>query len=157
MDLHSVQRPEFHGPRVHHFCPAPGHLRHLLRGDERYAPGFGDYARVGRVDAVHVRVDLTPLRPERRRERDGGRVRAAAPERHNVAHGVHALKPGDDDDVFFIEETADAFGSYLRDHTGAVSARDPKPRLRTCKRDRCQPPVVERHRQESHRLLLAGG
>ena len=62
------------------------------------APRLGHDARIGRVDAVDVGVDLALVGLERGGERDAGRVGAAAAERRDVAVGVDALEAGDDDD-----------------------------------------------------------
>jgi hypothetical protein len=77
--LDAVERAELDGARVHDLGPAPGHLGHLLEGDDGHAPGLGDDAGVGGKDARYVREDLAPVGPERRRQRHGRRVRAAAP------------------------------------------------------------------------------
>ena len=53
---------------------------------------LGDDARVGGEDAVDVRVDLAGVRAERRGERDGGRVGAAAAERRDVER--RSRRPG---------------------------------------------------------------
>ena len=60
--------------------------------------GVCDDPRIGGVDAVHVRADLAPLGAERRRQRDGGRVAASAPERGDLASIRDALIARDDDD-----------------------------------------------------------
>src|SRR5215218_5110840 len=61
--LDPVQGSQLDGARVHHLRPAPGHLGHLLRRDEGDTVRPLYYAGVGGVDAVHVGVDLAPLRP----------------------------------------------------------------------------------------------
>ena len=64
--------------------------------------------RVGREDAVDVGVDLADLGLERRGERDGGGVGAAAAERGDVlAVLADALEAGDDRDVAGGERVAD--------------------------------------------------
>jgi hypothetical protein len=97
--LYPVEVAQLYGARVHHLRPAPRHLGHLLWRDHSYPPRLPHYAGVGGVDAVHVGVDFAPHRLYRRRERHGGRVRAAAPEGYHVAKGVHPLEAGDDDDL----------------------------------------------------------
>ena len=57
----------------------------------------GHDARVGGVDAVDVGVDLA-AGVERRGERDGGGVGAAAADRGDVHRLGEALEAGDDDD-----------------------------------------------------------
>ena len=59
---------------------------------------LGNDARVGRVDAVDVGVDLAFVGGQRRGQRDARRIGAAAAEGGDVAVGIHALEAGDDDD-----------------------------------------------------------
>ena len=63
----------------------------------------GDDARVGGVDARHVRVDLAHLGVHRGGERDGRGVRAAAAERRDVLRGRDALEAGDEHDLVLVE------------------------------------------------------
>src|SRR5215218_4886195 len=78
VDLDAVQCSELDRARVHHLRPPPRHLRHLGGGDLLYPPCVGDYSRIGRVDAVHVRVDLALVRPKCRYHCDGSAHKAAA-------------------------------------------------------------------------------
>ena len=72
-------------------------LEHLLARDCVELARVGHDARVGGEDAVDVGVDLADVGVERRGERDGGRVGAAAAERRDVAGvAVEALEAGDD-------------------------------------------------------------
>ena len=68
----------------------------------------GDDARVGRVHALDVGVDLAHVGAERGRERDRGRVGAAAAERRDVVVGGDALEAGDDHDLAGLERLAHA-------------------------------------------------
>ena len=146
--LDAVEGPELDGARVHHLRPAPRHLGHLLDEITRYPPRLAHYAGIGGVDAVHVGVDLAPLRLYRRRERHGRRVRSAAPERDDVAQGVHPLETGDDDDLpVALGARGSARAVISRDHTRPVPARYRHPGLRTRERDRRDAPIVQRHRQ----------
>ena len=69
------------------------------RSETRRAAAPRHDARIGGVDAVDVAADLAVLGAERRRERDRGRVRAAAAERRDLALVRHALEAGDDHDL----------------------------------------------------------
>ena len=82
-----------------------------------------DDARVGGEDAGHVRVDLAGG-AERGRERDRGRVGAAAAERRDV-HRVarEALEAGDEDDLVLVERILDAVAPDLADLRLRVGAR----------------------------------
>ena len=115
----------------------------------------GNYARVGRIHAVDVREDLTPLRPQGRRERHRRGIRPPAPERHDVTQGVDPLKTGDDGDLALVEQAAQAVGLYPRDDPRTVASRNLHARLRAGERGGCDAPVVQGHRQQGHGLELA--
>ena len=68
------------------------HLEHLLERDDRQLARLGHDPRVGGEDAVDVGVDLADVGADRRGERDGGRVRAAAAERRDVL--ARSTRPG---------------------------------------------------------------
>ena len=60
-------------------------------------PRVGNDARVGGVDAVDVRVNLTFVGFQRGRERNARRIGAAAAERGDISGFVDTLESGDDD------------------------------------------------------------
>ena len=61
---------------------------------------FGHDARIGRVDAVHVRIDVAAIRLDGGGDRDRAGVRAAAAERGDAAgRRVDALEAGDHGDL----------------------------------------------------------
>src|SRR5439155_18666149 len=101
--------------------PEARELEHLVVGDARQLPRLRDDARVARVDAVDVGIDLADVRLERGGEGDGARIRAAATERGYAPLPVHALKAGDDGD----RAGADRFPQPLD-----VDADDPRPAVR---------------------------
>jgi hypothetical protein len=72
-------------------------------------------ARIGGVDAVHVRADLAVFGAERGGHRDGGRVAAAAAERRDLAAVRHALIAGDDDDLSARQLVLDADRTHFDD------------------------------------------
>ena len=72
-------------------------------------------ARVGRVDAVDVGVDLALVGLERRRERDARRVEPPRPSVVMLPSLVDALKSGDDDDRAVGEVGADLLLVDLHD------------------------------------------
>ena len=116
---------------------------------------FGTSARVGRVDAAHVGVDLAVLGAERCGERDRGRVGAAAPERRHVLVGRHALESGDEDDPVLVERLVDPPRAHVDDLRLAVRRVGDDARLRAGERDRLVAEVVDGHRAERVRDPLA--
>ena len=91
---------------LQHLRAQARHLEHFLEGDGVEPPRLGNDARIGRVDAVDVGVDLALVGLERGGQRHAGRVRAAAAERRDVAFRVDALEAGDDDDRARVEVAA---------------------------------------------------
>ena len=118
----------------------------------------GDDPRIGAVDAVDVGVDLADVGVERGRERDGGRVGAAAAERRDVASSVETpWKPATIAILPAVERLVDAAAAHLDDPGPAVARVGDDPGLRARERDRLVAEVVDRHRDERHRDPLAGG
>ena len=111
--------------------------------------------RVGRVDAVDVRIDLAGVGAEGGGKRDGGRVRAAAAERRDVELRGNALEAGDEDDPLLVECLVDAVRADVDDLRLAVRGVGHDPRLRAGERDRLVAQVVDRHRTERARDPLA--
>ena len=50
------------GTGMQHFRAQARQFQHFLEGDQVEAPCIGDYARVGRVDAVDIGADLALIR-----------------------------------------------------------------------------------------------
>ena len=59
----AIENLQLDGPDLHHLGALVGHLQHLLVGDDGELAGLGHHARIGRVDALHVGVDLVPVDP----------------------------------------------------------------------------------------------
>ena len=68
------------------------HLQHLLEGDLVQPPRLRHDARIGRIDAVDVGVDVAAVRADRRGDGDRAGVGAAAAERRD--RGCPARRPG---------------------------------------------------------------
>ena len=97
------------GADVQHLRAVGGELEHLLARHDGQLLRLGHDARVGGEDAVDVAVDLADVGLERRGERDGRGVGAAAAERRDVAGvAVEPLEAGDDDDRALVEGLAQA-------------------------------------------------
>ena len=144
---------------LEHLGAERGHLQHLLVGNLVQAPGLGHDARIGGVDAVHVRVDVAALGLDGGGERHGAGVRAAAAERRDAARRlVHALEAGDDGDFPVV-------GEALGD-PGAVDGRDAGRAVGLRGHDRDLPALpgpgleahfLQREGEEARGHLLAGG
>src|SRR5690606_13696726 len=77
-------------------------------GNDRQAPGFGDHARIGGVDAVDVGVDQALVGLQGGGHRHGGGIRAAAAQGGDVAVFVHALEARDHNHAAGVEIGAHA-------------------------------------------------
>ena len=94
---------------------------------------------------------------ERGRQRDRGRVRAAAAERgHVVRRGRDALEAGDEHDLVLRQRGVDALGADLDDLRLGVRRVGDDAGLRAGERDGLVAEVVDRHRAERVRDPLAG-
>src|SRR3989475_547583 len=89
--------------RLHHLRAEAGELQHFVVGNLLEFARAGHDARVGRIDAVHVGVNLAKSGFQSRRQCDGGQVRPPAAERGDLAIGRLALKTGDDDHVAVVQ------------------------------------------------------
>ena len=132
-----------------------GHLEHLVEADPGQLAGVRDEPRVGGVDAADVGVDLAEVGAERGRERDRGRVGAAAAERRHLEGGRDALEAGDEDDRALVERLVDPARAHLDDLRLAVDGVGDDPGLRAGQRDRLVAEVVDHHRRERARDPLA--
>ena len=93
LDPHTVLHRQRHRAGLQHLGAQRGHLQHLLVGDAVELARLGDDPRVGGVDAVDVGEDVAALGAQRRRQRHGRGVRAAAAERGHAALGPMPWKP----------------------------------------------------------------
>ena len=143
--------------QLEHLGAGGRHLEHLLERDHPQQAGVSDQPRVGAEHPADVRVDLADVRAQRRRDRDRGRVGAAAAERgHVAAVARHALEAGDQHDPVVGERLADAVGPHVEDARLGVRGVGDDPRLRPRQRDRVVAQVVDRHRAQSAGDPLAG-
>ncbi len=102
---------------LQHLGAERGHLEHFLVGNLVEPARLGDDARIGRIDAVHVGVDVAALGLDCGRERHRARVRAAAAERRDAAGRlVQALETGHDGNL--------PAGLKALDDSRAVDCRD---------------------------------
>ena len=136
---------------------AGGQLQHLVVGDLVQLVRVRHNAWVGGVDAVHVGVNFTFVRLHRRRNGHRAGVAAAAAEGGDVVVAVDALEACDDDDVLLVQLVLQALGVDLFDAGVAVGGLGQKARLPAGQRDDRIAHLLDGHRQQGHRDLLAGG
>ena len=108
-DVQRHARPARHLDRagLQHLRAGRRQLEHLVVGDAVDLARVGDDPRVGRVDAVHVGVDLADVGADRAGHRHRGQVRAAAAERRDLVLARQALEPRQDHDVAGVERLLD--------------------------------------------------
>ena len=83
---------KFHRADLQNLAAQARQLQHFFKRDGIHAARFGHHARVGGVNAVHIGVDLAFVGFERGGKRHRRCVRAAAPQRGNIARAADALK-----------------------------------------------------------------
>ena len=155
METHVLAASQLDGSRHENLRPAGGQLQHLLVADGMELARPGHDARVGREDAVDVRVDLADFGAQGDGQRHRRRVRAAAAERRDVEVGGHALKAGHEHDVADVERLVDAPRPHVDDLRLAVRRVGDDARLRACERDGLVAEVVDGHGRQRARDSLA--
>ena len=109
IDFDLVDHRDLDGPHLQDLGAERGHFQHFLEGHLVEAARLGNDARIGGVDAVDVGVDVAAVGVQRGRQRHGGGVGAAAPERRDAAGlGVNALEARDDRHLALREAVDDA-------------------------------------------------
>ena len=114
-------------------------------------------ARVGGVDAVDIGVDVAALGLQRRGERHGRGVRAAAPERRDAPVGAEPLKARDDGVQPLGEFPVEVRRVDLEDPRRAVRARGADRHLPALPGARRHVELLQRQRHQPGGHLLAAG
>ena len=148
---------KFHRARLHHLGAEAGEFEHFVVGNFRKLPRARHDARIGGVNAIHVRVNLAKVRLQRGGQRNGRQIRTAAAQRGDLAVLRLALKTGDDDDVARIEQRVNLLGRDVLNLRLGVNAVGDDAGLRAGQGNRGNVERVQRHRRERDRRLLAGG
>ena len=115
MNDHLVFARELHGAHLQHARARAGKLQHVVVADNVELLRARAHARVSRVHAVHVRIDLAHIGPEAVRHRHRRGVRPTAAERGNVAVRVDALESGHHRDHAVANRIHDALVVHLHD------------------------------------------
>ncbi|CAH1659911.1 hypothetical protein CHELA20_53138 [Hyphomicrobiales bacterium] len=124
---------EFHGPNLQDLRAQGREFKHFLERHTVETARMRHDPRIRRVNAIHVRINVAPVRPDGSGNGHRARVRTAPPERGDAARGfMHALKPGDDGHFLPLVEMAD--------DAGAVDARDSGDPVRAIRQDGNLPP-----------------
>ena len=66
---HAMQHGDFHRAGLQHLGAQRRHFQHFLIGDLFQPPRLGHDARIGGIDAIHVRVDIAAFRLDPGRDR----------------------------------------------------------------------------------------
>lgn len=140
---------------VEHLRAERRKLQHLVVGDDVELSGRRNLPRVGRVDAVHIGVNLAQVGVHRSRDRHRARVAAAAAQRRHIVVLVDALKARDDDDVAPGDFRTDALRVDALDARAAVRRGGGKARLPAEQGDNRVAKLLDRHREQRGRDLLA--
>ena len=89
---HPVHHGELDRAHLQHLGAERGHFEHFLERHLGEPPRLRHDARVGRIDAVDVGIDVAAVGADRRRDRDRAGVGAAAAERRDAV--VRRRAPG---------------------------------------------------------------
>ena len=91
-----VRHRELDRAHLQHLGAERGHFQHFLEGDAVEPARLRHDARIGRIDAVDIGIDVAAVGLDRGGDGDGAGIRAAAAERRDApACLVQALKAGD--------------------------------------------------------------
>ena len=140
---------------MHHAGAEAGQLQHFVVADAADAAGLGHDARIGRIDAIHVGVNLAGIGPQHGGQGHGRRVAAAAAERRDVEIVVDALKAGGDDDVAVVERLSQPRRLDRLDAGLAIAGVGLHADLRPGQADRLVPQRMNGNRHQGHAHLLA--
>ena len=157
LDGHAVPCRQRDRTVVEHLRTVRGKAEHLVAGDGGEPPRRRAHARIGGINAVHVRINDTALRAEEGRERHGARVAAAAPERGDVSRRVNALKACREHDAPLRQLLPDALRAHASHVRAAVRAVRPDRHLPAGERDCRHTERGKRDRAEGHARGLPRG
>ncbi len=153
---HAVKHGNFHRAGLEHLGPQRRHLEHFLERDLLQAPGLGDDARIGGVDAVDIGVDVAAVRLEGRRHGHRAGVGAAPAERGDAVVVGDALEAGDHGHLALGQALVQELGLDLLDPGRAVHGRGPNRDLPAQPGAGADADGAQRHGRQSGRDLLAG-
>ena len=157
MDDHFPLAGELHRAALQHARAGAGQLQHIVVANGVQLARPRSDARVGGVDAVHVRIDLAHVGVNAPGDGHGRGIRAAAAERGDVVVGVDALESGHDRDDPGGQGVQDALVVHLHDFRLVVGAVGLDAGLAPGEAHGLVAHVLDGHGQKRHGHLLAGG
>ena len=157
LDGHAVPCRQRDRTVMEHLRAVRGEAEHLVAGDGGEPPRRRAHARIGGINAVHVRINDTALRAEKGRERHGARVAAAAPERGDISRRVDALKACREHDAPLRQLLPDALRAHASHVRAAVRTVRPDRHLPAGERDCRHTERGKRDRAEGHARGLPRG
>ena len=155
LHAHPVVHRHLDRARLQHLGALRRHLQHFFVGDSIELARFRNDARIGRVDAVDIGEDIAAIGFERRRERHGGGVGAAAAERRDPPARPDPLKPRDDRDLTLGQAAAHLGDVDRLDARLAVHAVGADRDLPAEPRARIDPEILQGQRKQPGGHLLA--
>ncbi len=138
---------EFHRPALHHLRAEAGQLHHFVIRNFIQLSRIGHHARIGRVHAIHVRINLAQVRFQNRSQRNRRQVRSSPPQRGNAPVTRLPLKPRHDHHVAFVQHRMNLPGRDVVNLRLRVNSIGHNARLCTGQRNRRQIQRMQRHRQ----------
>jgi 2-polyprenyl-6-hydroxyphenyl methylase/3-demethylubiquinone-9 3-methyltransferase len=143
--------------RLHHLGAEARQFEHLVVGNLLELLRVRHDARVGGVNAVHVRVNLAEVGLERGGKRNRRQIRTAAAQRRDLAFRRLALEAGHDDDIARFEQFVDFLRRDVVNPGLGMNHVGDDARLRAGERHRGHVQRVQRHGRERDGLLFTGG
>ncbi len=143
---------------MHHLGAERSEFQHFLEGDLVEPLGARHDARIGRIDAIDVRVDVAAVSADGRRDRHCRSIRPAAAQSGDAAGLlVHALEAGDDRNLFAFRKAADQLLAIdVEDARRAVDVRGRNRKLPALPGARVDIEVLQRDRHQAGGHLLSG-
>ena len=154
---HSEFFGKFNRTALHHLRAEARQFEHFVVGNFRQLLRGRHDARIGGINAVHVRVNLAEVGLERRCQRDGRQIRTAAAQRRDLAFRRLALETGDDDNVALFQKLVNFLWRDVVNFGLGVDHVGDDARLRAGERHRRHVQGVQRNGRERDGLLFTGG
>ena len=94
LHAHTLLHRQFNRPRLQDLGANGREFKHFLIGNPLKLAGARHNARIGRIDPIHIGIDIATIRLDGSRDGDSRKIRSAAAKGGDaVALGVNALKP----------------------------------------------------------------
>ena len=157
LQLHIVLFSQLHAAVVQHLCAQRCQFQHLVKGDLLQLTGVAHLARVGGINALHIRVDLAAVSVQGSGNRHSTGVGAAASQSGDVIQLVQALEACHHHHAVALQLGGDPLGLQPGDARLGVGAVGAEARLPAGQADGMAAQLVQRHGQQCDADLLAGG